>query len=398
MAEIAWQLLQPVDIGAQVQQGFATGAALVKHGQTQHALKAYLANPDDPKAFSALAYYDPATAHDMQTTRILQQKMQRETDDRGRAVALGQLATKDLAGARQEALAAGDFDLAKTFGELDDESRKRAAAFWTDAAPLAFTLRHEPDPEKRKALFAQARPILQAHGADPAQLDSFDPTNDTALDAVIATGQKVSELIEQSRAHYVQQGELPSIAVDYWGKPISGAAPAPSGAPATAPAAAGDVGNVLSQAGMPAPVVAGFLGNFHVEGGYGGAKGDGGASTGIAQWNGERATNFQRVIGKPVAQATPVEQARFVAWEMQNPVAAGMTVAQRDQILAARTPEEAAALIDQFYERSSGEHRQHRVAAASYYGAERPTSKAEYDALPKGASYVAPDGSHRVKS
>ena len=75
---------------------------------------------------------------------------------------------------------------------------------------------------------------------------------------------------------------------------------------------------------MPAHVVAGFLGNFEAEGGYSGAKGDGGTAAGIAQWRGERQANFERVVGKPVSQASPEEQARFVLWEMQNPEAAGM--------------------------------------------------------------------------
>lgn len=124
------------------------------------------------------------------------------------------------------------------------------------------------------------------------------------------------------------------------------------------------VASTLQASGMSAPVVAGFLGNFHVEGGYGGAKGDGGSAAGIAQWRGERQTNFERVIGKPVERATIADQAKFVAWEMQNPKAAGMTVAQRDAILNARTPEEAARLIDKHYERSSGAHTDRRVAAA----------------------------------
>jgi hypothetical protein len=50
---------------------------------------------------------------------------------------------------------------------------------------------------------------------------------------------------------------------------------------------------------------------------------------------------------------------------MQNPEAAGMTIEQRDAILNAKTAPQAAALIDQFYERSSGEHRPARMAAAS---------------------------------
>lgn len=125
------------------------------------------------------------------------------------------------------------------------------------------------------------------------------------------------------------------------------------------------VARALSSAGLPDNVVAGFLGNFHAEGGYDGAKGDGGSAAGIAQWRGERQANFRKVIGKDVTAATPEEQARFVKWELDNPGRAGMSVAQRDRILAAKSPEEAAELIDEIYERSSGEHRSRRVAAAT---------------------------------
>lgn len=128
------------------------------------------------------------------------------------------------------------------------------------------------------------------------------------------------------------------------------------------------VGGALTQRGLPAPVVAGLLGNFHVEGGYGGATGDGGSAAGIGQWRGERRQNFVKRYGVDPSKATMEQQADFVKWEFDNPQAAGMTVAQRNAILNARTPEEAAALIDQHYERSSGEHRGRRVAAAGQAG------------------------------
>lgn len=143
--------------------------------------------------------------------------------------------------------------------------------------------------------------------------------------------------------------------------PAATAAPPPANLPA--PAAA--VASTLSSVGMPSHVVAGFLGNFHAEGGYGRAKGDGGTASGIGQWRGDRAANFQRVIGKPVSEASPEEQARFVAWEMQNPEQAGMTTAQRDAILNAKSAPQAAALIDQYYERSDGSARPKRMAAAA---------------------------------
>lgn len=136
--------------------------------------------------------------------------------------------------------------------------------------------------------------------------------------------------------------------------------------PGDLPAPQAAVASTLANA-LPSPVVAGFLGNFDAEGGYGGAKGDGGTAHGIGQWRGERAANFEKMIGKKPTEASPEEAAKFVLWEMEHPEAAGMTVAQRDAILNAKSAPQAAALIDQFYERSSGEHRQKRMAAAAKY-------------------------------
>lgn len=173
-----------------------------------------------------------------------------------------------------------------------------------------------------------------------------------------------------------------------------GGTAAPSSSGTVGPAAA-SVASALSASGLPAPVVAGFMGNFHVEGGYTGAKGDGGSASGIGQWHSDRAANFQRVIGKPVTDATPAEQARFVKWEMDNPEAAGMTVKQRDAILAAKTPAQAAALIDQFYERSSGKDRQLRMAAAtSFAGDSSGTRSPSATSDGSGGTQAAPAGYH----
>lgn len=132
-------------------------------------------------------------------------------------------------------------------------------------------------------------------------------------------------------------------------------------------------------------VVAGFLGNFHVEGGYDGAQGDGGKAAGIAQWQGKRRDNFKNIIGKDPTQATIDEQVKFVLWEMENPLKAGMTVAQRDAILGAKTPKEAAELIDKYYERSSGKARADRVAAAmSFVGTHAATTAADLKPIPPG--------------
>lgn len=159
----------------------------------------------------------------------------------------------------------------------------------------------------------------------------------------------------------------------------------------------GEVGGVLSQK-MSAPVVAGFLGNFDVEGGHSGARGDNGTAAGLAQWRGDRRQNFISMFGKEPDQASLAEQAQFVQWEMDNPERAGMTVEQRDAILAADTPAEAAELIDRYYERSSGEHRSRRVQKAEEYAqrASAPmvdASGLESVPLPPSNAEQAPDPS-----
>lgn len=126
-----------------------------------------------------------------------------------------------------------------------------------------------------------------------------------------------------------------------------------------------DVASTLKAGGLSDAVVAGFLGNFHIEGGYNGAQGDGGTAGGIAQWRKDRRDNFVRIMGKDPTKATPGEQAKFVLWELNNPKAAGLKPVEIAAIKAARTPEEAAALIDKHYEISSGQHRNARISAAS---------------------------------
>lgn len=148
------------------------------------------------------------------------------------------------------------------------------------------------------------------------------------------------------------------------------------GAPIKASGKRGEVAGVLSQAGYSPSVVAGFLGNFEVEGGYEGARGDGGSAAGIAQWRNERRDNFRKQFGKDPDKATAAEQAQFVVWEMKNPGAAGMKPSQRDAILAAKSPEEAARLIDQFYERSDGKARERRAQEARKFAGDMPVAGA----------------------
>lgn len=127
------------------------------------------------------------------------------------------------------------------------------------------------------------------------------------------------------------------------------------------------VADTFTEAGWNPNVIAGFLGNFDVEGGYTGKTGDGGSAAGIAQWRGPRRAAFKNKYGKDASAASVAENAQHVVYEMQHPEEAGMTIAQRDAILAAKSPEEAAELIDKYYERSNGKMREQRKEAAKLF-------------------------------
>lgn len=90
--------------------------------------------------------------------------------------------------------------------------------------------------------------------------------------------------------------------------------------------------------------------------------GDGGKAYGIAQWHPDRQAKFQQVYGKNIRQADFKEQLEFVNWELNNSEKKAGNI-----LRGAKTAAEAAALVDQHYERSSGIHRQKRIQIAQKY-------------------------------
>lgn len=141
-----------------------------------------------------------------------------------------------------------------------------------------------------------------------------------------------------------------------------------STAPSDIPAGAGGTGNARTALqffigkGLTPAQSAGIVGNLQAESGANlnpAAVGDGGQAIGIAQWHPDRRANFQRAFGKPFNQSTFQDQLNFIWWELNNTERNAMT-----RLRATRTAEEAAAVFDQYYERSSGAHRSRRIANA----------------------------------
>lgn len=114
---------------------------------------------------------------------------------------------------------------------------------------------------------------------------------------------------------------------------------------------------------------AGFAANLQVESNFNpNAVGDGGRAYGIAQWHPDRQAAFQRWAGRDIRGSTFEQQLEFMQFELTqgNERRAGTIIRQ------ATTPEQAAALIDQHYERSNGHARQRRMQLAASYASNMP--------------------------
>lgn len=95
---------------------------------------------------------------------------------------------------------------------------------------------------------------------------------------------------------------------------------------------------------------AGIVGNLFVESGLRtDAEGDGGKAYGIAQWHPDRQAVFQKVYNKHIRQSNFYEQLEYVNWELNNSEKKAGAA-----LRGATTAQEAAAIVDKKYERSSG--------------------------------------------
>lgn len=107
---------------------------------------------------------------------------------------------------------------------------------------------------------------------------------------------------------------------------------------------------------------AGIVGNLQAESGSKlnvAAVGDNKAAYGIAQWHQDRQANFEKVIGKPIQGSSLQDQLSFIQWELTH-----TEKSAGERIRNAKDAATVAALVDQHYERSSGEARQARIKNA----------------------------------
>jgi LysM repeat protein len=117
------------------------------------------------------------------------------------------------------------------------------------------------------------------------------------------------------------------------------------------------------QQGWSPEQAAGLVANLQAESGQNlnpAAWNPGEKAYGIAQWRGSRQQDFANAMRKPLQDSSLQDQLEFVQHELNNKEA---NAGQR--LKSAKTAEDAAAIVDQYYERSSGAHRQKRMALAA---------------------------------
>ncbi|MBF6241552.1 hypothetical protein IU474_31405 [Nocardia otitidiscaviarum] len=116
---------------------------------------------------------------------------------------------------------------------------------------------------------------------------------------------------------------------------------------------------------------AGILGNLQAESGFRtDAWNAGEASLGLAQWRGDRLEGLERFAAARGGSVTDWRiQIDYISHELQNKESAAYA-----HLRNARTPGEAAAVFDQYYERSDGSARAKRIANANSIAGAMTTS------------------------
>ena len=195
-------------------------------------------------------------------------------------------------------------------------------------------------------------------------LPSIARANDTTIDGIMWQNPQFSS------ASDIQPGSRIRLPGSRMASTASGAGPAPG--------PGGSAGNAkiamdyFTQKGWSLEQAAGIVANLQAESGQNlnpSALGDNGQAYGIGQWVGPRQRLFATKMGRPLQGSNLQDQLDFIQWELTNSEAkAGRA------LKGAQTAADAAAIVDQYYERSNGQARQKRMAMANALAPSTQTS------------------------
>lgn len=197
MDDINWGgLVNRTNPFAEYSDGLQRGVQMrddrIKIQREHERRKAYNLFATDPKgAETALM-----SAGDIDGAETIRKRRMAVAEEARRARVGGMVAKKDYAGAQAEAMGGGDFDMAASIANMDSESRKAARERSEDLGGFALAIKGQPY-EQRKAIIAQARPILMEQGFTPEQIAAFDPT-DANIQSLVASATDLKTALEQA--------------------------------------------------------------------------------------------------------------------------------------------------------------------------------------------------------
>lgn len=180
MTQINWNALQSFDIGGAFNQGMQAGKQRRREQETDNALRALIANPNDPNVVNDLAKYDPGTAYKIQGQQQQQMRAQQEAQARQGAVRGDPQALEALAG----------FNI-DDYIKLDDRSKKEYAAGVDTIGQLALMADTPEEWDDTVTKLAQANPEFNKYRG------RFD-----LRQSVIAQAGQAKEFIDQQQPKY----------------------------------------------------------------------------------------------------------------------------------------------------------------------------------------------------
>lgn len=178
--DINWNALQAPDIGGAFNAGMQAGQQRRREMETDNALRALIANPDDPNVVGDLARYDPGMAYKVQGQQAQSQRAAAEQRARVGAVRGDPQALEELAGI--------NFD---DYLKLDERSRK---SYEEGIETIANVALMADTPEEWDAV---ARQLAQADPEFGKYVGRFD-----LRESVIAQAGQAKEFIAQNQPRY----------------------------------------------------------------------------------------------------------------------------------------------------------------------------------------------------
>jgi hypothetical protein len=198
MSGINWSILSNA-LQTNPGDAFRTG---MEQGATRSALGALAQNPNDSRAMNALAAFNPQAAMQMQDRTRQQQAAAREEQQRQERRRIGAIAGTNPTQAVGQAFAAGDLELARSIGQLDEEQRKAAWERTERLGGVVAQIRSLPPAQRRSAIQQMAPQLTGAFNFTPETIAAFDPT-DQNLDLLLSRTMKAKDLLDvQSGGQY----------------------------------------------------------------------------------------------------------------------------------------------------------------------------------------------------